>query len=68
MVIIECFRLFQPWNNLLVNWSALSVAHPGYVAFLTYDEVKAKLTQYIDKPGRSVALKNASLLGTNACF
>ena len=47
-------RLFQPWCNLLVNWSALSVAHPGYVAFLTYDEVKAKLSAFIDKPGRLV--------------
>jgi len=52
LVIIIFVRLFQPWCNLLVNWSALSVAHPGYAAFLTYDEVKAKLTQYIDIPGR----------------
>jgi hypothetical protein len=48
------FRLFQPWRNLLRNWNALAVTHPGYVAFLTYDEVKARLCKYINKPGRSV--------------
>ncbi|ESN97178.1 hypothetical protein HELRODRAFT_178287 [Helobdella robusta] len=48
-------RLFQPWCNLLRNWNLLAVAHPGYVAFLTYDEVKARLQNFITKPGRSVA-------------
>ena len=32
-------RLFQPWSTLLRNWQILAVTHPGYVAFLTYDEV-----------------------------
>ena len=45
-------RLFQPWCNLLRNWNVLAVTHPGYVAFLTYDEVKARLHKYITKPGR----------------
>ena len=45
-------RLFQPWNTLLKNWNALAVTHPAYQAFLTYDEVKAKLQPFIDKPGR----------------
>uniref|UniRef100_A0A915IUB7 E3 ubiquitin-protein ligase CBL n=1 Tax=Romanomermis culicivorax TaxID=13658 RepID=A0A915IUB7_ROMCU len=31
-------RLFQPWSSLLRNWQILAVTHPGYVAFLTYDE------------------------------
>ena len=35
----SCFRLFQPWGTLLRNWQILAVTHPGYVAFLTYDEV-----------------------------
>ena len=35
---ITC-RLFQPWSTLLRNWQILAVTHPGYVAFLTYDEV-----------------------------
>ncbi|VDD86511.1 unnamed protein product [Enterobius vermicularis] len=45
-------RLFQPWNTLIRNWQLLAVTHPGYVAFLTYDEVKQKLQKYINKPGR----------------
>lgn len=51
--IVSCFRLFQPWNNLLRNWNVLAVTHPGYAAFLTYDEVKERLKKYINKPGRS---------------
>lgn len=45
-------RLFQPWSSLLRNWQILAVTHPGYVAFLTYDEVKARLQRHISKPGR----------------
>ena len=45
-------RLFQPWRNLLRNWNVLAVTHPGYVAFLTYDEVKARLGMYTNRPGR----------------
>ncbi len=47
-------RLFQPWSSLLRNWQILAVTHPGYVAFLTYDEVKARLQRHIAKPGRFV--------------
>uniref|UniRef100_A0A2K6MQ28 E3 ubiquitin-protein ligase CBL n=1 Tax=Rhinopithecus bieti TaxID=61621 RepID=A0A2K6MQ28_RHIBE len=47
-------RLFQPWSSLLRNWNSLAVTHPGYMAFLTYDEVKARLQKFIHKPGRSV--------------
>ena len=46
------YRLFQPWSTLLRNWQILAVTHPGYVAFLTYDEVKARLQRHITKPGR----------------
>lgn len=28
------------------------MTHPGYMAFLTYDEVKARLQKFIHKPGR----------------
>ncbi|XP_017725958.1 PREDICTED: E3 ubiquitin-protein ligase CBL [Rhinopithecus bieti] len=45
-------RLFQPWSSLLRNWNSLAVTHPGYMAFLTYDEVKARLQKFIHKPGR----------------
>uniref|UniRef100_UPI0037E7A40E E3 ubiquitin-protein ligase CBL-B isoform X2 n=1 Tax=Semicossyphus pulcher TaxID=241346 RepID=UPI0037E7A40E len=43
-------RLFQPWGSILRNWNLLAVTHPGYMAFLTYDEVKARLHKYINKP------------------
>jgi len=42
-------RLFQPWVTLLRNWQVLAVTHSSYVAFLTYDEVKARLQRYILK-------------------
>ena len=45
-------RLFQPWGRILRNWNLLAVTHPGYCAFLTYDEVKARLERFIDMPGR----------------
>lgn len=44
--------LLQPWSSLLRNWNSLAVTHPGYMAFLTYDEVKARLQKFIHKPGR----------------
>ena len=34
------------------NWQMLAVTHPGYMAFITYDEVKQRLATYINKPGR----------------
>lgn len=66
---ISCFefdvftRLFQPWNNLLKNWNILAVTHPGYVAFLTYDEVKARLQKYLDKHGSYVYRLSCTRLG-----
>lgn len=56
-------RLFQPWCNILANWKALAVTHPGYVAFLTYDEVKALLQTYIHKPGSYVFRLSCTKLG-----
>ncbi|XP_041510943.1 E3 ubiquitin-protein ligase CBL-C isoform X4 [Microtus oregoni] len=44
-------RLFQPWPTLLKNWLLLAVNHPGYMAFLTYDEVQTRLQACRDKPG-----------------
>ncbi|XP_022655958.1 E3 ubiquitin-protein ligase CBL-like isoform X3 [Varroa destructor] len=66
---ISCFefdvftRLFQPWQSLLRNWQILAVTHPGYVAFLTYDEVKARLSAYLDKPGAYVFRLSCTRLG-----
>lgn len=45
-------RLFQPWTTLLRNWNCLAVNHKGYMSFMTYDEVKNRLQNYITKPGR----------------
>ncbi|XP_024085101.1 E3 ubiquitin-protein ligase CBL-B isoform X2 [Cimex lectularius] len=56
-------RLFQPWTSLLRNWQILAVTHPGYVAFLTYDEVKARLHKYISKPGSYVFRLSCTRLG-----
>jgi len=53
-MLFMLFRLFQPWPTLLRNWKILAVTHPGYVAFLTYDEVKARLEKFITRPGRFV--------------
>uniref|UniRef100_A0A2K6G2I3 E3 ubiquitin-protein ligase CBL n=1 Tax=Propithecus coquereli TaxID=379532 RepID=A0A2K6G2I3_PROCO len=41
----------QPWPTLLKNWQLLAVNHPGYMAFLTYDDVQARLQACKDKPG-----------------
>ncbi|XP_065082152.1 E3 ubiquitin-protein ligase CBL [Ochlerotatus camptorhynchus] len=56
-------RLFQPWNTLLRNWQILAVTHSGYVAFLTYDEVKARLQKYITKAGSYVFRLSCTRLG-----
>uniref|UniRef100_A0A7R9RGK5 E3 ubiquitin-protein ligase CBL n=1 Tax=Argulus foliaceus TaxID=509924 RepID=A0A7R9RGK5_9CRUS len=56
-------RLFQPWSTLLSNWKILAVIHPGYVAFLTYDEVRARLSKYINKPGSYVFRLSCTRLG-----
>ena len=56
-------RLFQPWSNLLENWNNLVVKHVGYKAFLTYDEVKARLTEFINKPGTYIFRLSCTRLG-----
>uniref|UniRef100_A0A5K3ERN5 E3 ubiquitin-protein ligase CBL n=1 Tax=Mesocestoides corti TaxID=53468 RepID=A0A5K3ERN5_MESCO len=44
-------RLFQPWNNVIETWKALAIMHAGYMAFMTYDEVKAVLKKFRSHPG-----------------
>ncbi|XP_062996525.1 E3 ubiquitin-protein ligase CBL-C [Elgaria multicarinata webbii] len=56
-------RLFQPWSTLLKNWTYLAVTHPGYMAFLTYDEVKARLQAYSSKPGSYIFRLSCTRLG-----
>ncbi|XP_065175100.1 E3 ubiquitin-protein ligase CBL-like [Sycon ciliatum] len=56
-------RLFQPWATILHNWNCLAVTHPGYQAFLTYDEVKARLEQFVEKPGSYLFRLSCTRLG-----
>ncbi|XP_061453392.1 E3 ubiquitin-protein ligase CBL-C [Rhineura floridana] len=56
-------RLFQPWPTLLKNWTYLAVTHPGYMAFLTYDEVKVRLQAYTSKPGSYIFRLSCTRLG-----
>ena len=52
MLRLKLDGILQPWGSILRNWNFLAVTHPGYMAFLTYDEVKARLHKYNNKPGR----------------
>ncbi|XP_008068522.2 E3 ubiquitin-protein ligase CBL-C, partial [Carlito syrichta] len=56
-------RLFQPWPTLLKNWQLLAVNHPGYMAFLTYDEVQARLQACRDKPSSYIFRPSCTRLG-----
>ncbi|XP_028920849.1 E3 ubiquitin-protein ligase CBL-C [Ornithorhynchus anatinus] len=56
-------RLFQPWPTLLKNWTVLAVTHPGYMAFLTYDEVRARLQAFRGKPGSYIFRLSCTRLG-----
>ncbi|XP_026016640.1 E3 ubiquitin-protein ligase CBL-like isoform X2 [Astatotilapia calliptera] len=56
-------RLFQPWSSLLRNWNSLAVTHPGYIAFLTYDETKARLHRFIHIPGSYIFRLSCTRLG-----
>ncbi|XP_013364152.1 PREDICTED: E3 ubiquitin-protein ligase CBL-C isoform X4 [Chinchilla lanigera] len=56
-------RLFQPWPTLLKNWQLLAVSHPGYMAFLTYEEVQERLQACRDKPGSYIFRPSCTRLG-----
>ncbi|CAH7386973.1 Cblc [Phodopus roborovskii] len=56
-------RLFQPWPTLLRNWQLLAVNHPGYMAFLTYNEVQTRLQAFRDKPGSYIFRPSCTRLG-----
>ncbi|XP_036393820.1 E3 ubiquitin-protein ligase CBL-C [Megalops cyprinoides] len=56
-------RLFQPWSTLLRNWNQLAVTHPGYMAFLTYDQVKTRLENYIHRPGSYIFRLSCTHMG-----
>lgn len=56
-------RLFQPWKQIMNNWNVIVVTHPGYLAFMTYDEVEAVLKQFKHKPGSYVFRLSCTRLG-----
>ncbi|KAJ8289815.1 hypothetical protein GJAV_G00005640 [Gymnothorax javanicus] len=56
-------RLFQPWTTLLRNWNQLAVTHPGYMAFLTYDQVKTRLENYLNRPGSYIFRLSCTHMG-----
>ena len=49
-------RLFQPWQGMINTFNVIVITHPGYVAYMTYDEVEAVLSKWRNKPGRCVGL------------
>ncbi|XP_053182506.1 E3 ubiquitin-protein ligase CBL-C [Scomber japonicus] len=56
-------RLFQPWKSLIRNWNQLAVTHPGYMAFLTYDQVVARLEHYLHRPGSYIFRLSCTRMG-----
>ncbi|XP_051574651.1 E3 ubiquitin-protein ligase CBL-like isoform X2 [Myxocyprinus asiaticus] len=56
-------RLFQPWSTLLRNWNQLAVTHPGYMAFLTYDQVRVRLEHYRHRPGSYIFRLSCTQMG-----
>ncbi|XP_068998447.1 E3 ubiquitin-protein ligase CBL-C isoform X1 [Embiotoca jacksoni] len=56
-------RLFQPWKSLIRNWNQLAVTHPGYMAFLTYDQVIARLKHYLHRPGSYIFRLSCTRMG-----
>lgn len=56
-------RLFQPWKTLIRNWNYLAVTHPGYMAFLTYDQVVRRLEHYLHRPGSYIFRLSCTKMG-----
>lgn len=56
-------RLFQPWKSLIRNWNQLAVTHPGYMAFLTYDQVVMRLQHYLHRPGSYIFRLSCTRMG-----
>ncbi|KAA0703287.1 E3 ubiquitin-protein ligase CBL [Triplophysa tibetana] len=56
-------RLFQPWSTMIRNWNHLAVTHPGYMAFLTYDQVRARLEHYRHRPGSYIFRLSCTQMG-----
>ncbi|CAF1483791.1 unnamed protein product [Adineta ricciae] len=56
-------RLFHPWSSLLTNWKLLTICHPAFMAFKTYDDVQEILTDHREKPGSYVFRLSCTHLG-----
>lgn len=56
-------RLFQPWGQIINNWNVIAITHPGYYAFITFDDVQKILDKFIDKPGSYVFRLSCTKLG-----
>lgn len=56
-------RLFHPWSTLIRNWQLLAVTHPAYRAFVTYDSVRDRLSEFTHKPGSYVFRLSCTRLG-----
>ncbi|XP_037532586.1 E3 ubiquitin-protein ligase CBL-C [Nematolebias whitei] len=56
-------RLFQPWRSLIKNWNYLAVTHPGYMAFITYDQAVARLEHYLHRPGSYIFRLSCTRMG-----
>ncbi|KAA3676875.1 uncharacterized protein DEA37_0010462 [Paragonimus westermani] len=44
-------RLFAPWNLLVSAWTKLVYEHPGYMAWMTFEDMRDFLLQYRRSPG-----------------
>ncbi|KAM6910438.1 E3 ubiquitin-protein ligase CBL-C [Xenentodon cancila] len=55
--------LFQPWRSLIRNWNQLAVTHPGYMAFLTYDQVTGRLENHLHRPGSYIFRPSCTRMG-----
>ncbi|KAF7233724.1 hypothetical protein EG68_09414 [Paragonimus skrjabini miyazakii] len=44
-------RLFAPWNLLVPAWTKLVYEHPGYMAWMTFEDMRNFLSRYRLSPG-----------------
>lgn len=56
-------QLYQPWDMLLSTWSIITQKHPGYKAWMTFEEVEQTLQPFRHISGSYVFRKSANHLG-----
>jgi hypothetical protein len=42
----------QPWDKLFTNWRMITLHHPAFQSFITYEEAEHLLQAFLNKPGR----------------